>query len=324
MKRTVYATTLAALAALIACGVQSSGPSEATHAASTAQAWTHYSAPVTEDGHQAMIEYWVRGTDVVRRYWEEGTLRYDERCEGRRLTVHEILPSGYDDKPPFTYREVSDREDAESCFAAATYDELKFLHAPSTLPQAESTTTSDGRAALRWVGPTGHEFIVDAQTSLPIRSDYGTEDDTVITVAFGAFSMTTEATNPPAPRVEWAGFQETLDVPVDEAGQRQGLTEVPSSIEGLPLSHSSSFRTQNLEQPTYYLIWGDDSRNVQMVTTVATLPEEFLGYSADGTEYNAQDGAKHVKIGTVGGDAALLRAALKALRPSALDDQRVH
>jgi len=328
MRRTLSLplSALAALAALVACGIHSSAPQETMH--ETAQAvtasltWTRYAAEATEDGHSAKIEYWLRGSEVVRQYWQEGALLYDERCAGRQLTVREMLPSGEEDKPAFTYKEVSDRDDDESCFAAATHDELQYLHNPGSLAQGESVTTADGRAALRWVGGTGQEFVVDAQTSLPVRVDYGTEDG-IATIAFGTFSVTTEAARPNAPEVEWTGFQEMLDVPAGEVGMKQGLATVPATVEGLSLSHSRSFRTQNLAVPTYYLIWGDDSRNIQMVTTVATLPDELLGYSADGTEYNAQDGDRHVKIGTIGGDANLLRASLKVLRPAALDDPRV-
>ncbi|WP_394845487.1 hypothetical protein LZC95_51705 [Pendulispora brunnea] len=320
MKRILSLTVCAALATMFACGVESSSPQNTSEAPVTSATWTHYSAPVTEDGHEARIEYWVRGTEVVRRYWEEGALLYDERCDGNRLTVRQMLPSGVEGKGPFNYKEVSDRQDAESCFQAATSDELRYLHNPASLSQAEHVQLSDGRAALRWVGTAGAEYTVDAQTSLPIRADYVMEGE-VVNLSFGAFSVTTEAASPAAPEVEWTGFQEMLDVPAIEA--RQGLEQVPETVAGLPFQHAYSFRTQNLTQPTYYLIWGNDDRNVQMVTTVAALPEALLGYSADGTDYNAQDGDRHIKIGTIGGDAELLRAALKVLRPAALDDTRV-
>lgn len=317
-------SALVLLPLFAACGTESTGQPSGTKAHPNASTWTHYTSEVVEDGHAAVIQFWVRGDEVVRQYWQDGALLYDERCEGRRLSIREMLPSRLPEKAPFNYKEVADREDVSACFAAATHDELRYLRAPESMPTGERITLSDGRAALRWIGATGHHFVVDAQTALPVRADYGSEESGGITsIAFGKFTRVPDVKPPVAPEVEWTGFQETLDIPVAEAGKALGLDQVPEGIDGLKLKRSSTFRTQNLALPSYHLVWGDDIRNVQMVSTAATLPTELLGMAHDGTEYDAQEGTRHVKIGTVGGHAALVRAALRVLRPAALEDSRV-
>ncbi|HYO95903.1 MAG TPA: hypothetical protein VER33_15400 [Polyangiaceae bacterium] len=300
-------------------GGTSSGPTSLT------SSWTHYSSDVVEDGHPARIEYWVRGTEVVRQYWQNGALLYDERCEGKRLTISELSNLNVAGREPFKYREISDRDSPAACFDAATHEELRYLVSPEKLPAAEKVKLSDGRAALRWVEQSGHQFVVDAELGLPVRVDYGSdESDGTVSIAFGPFNVDTTATQPAAPSAEWTGYQETKDVPSEEAGRVLGLAEVPSSVAGLKLRHSWSYLTQNLSEPTYYLLWGDHAKNVQMVTTRATMPEHLRGFSPDGREYDAQDGERHVKVGTQGGSANLLLEALAVLRPSALLDVRVH
>lgn len=317
-------SALVLLPLLAACGTESAGQPSGAKAHSQSLTWTHYTSEVVEDGHSAVIQFWLRGNEVVRQYWQDGALLYDERCEGRRVSIREMLPSGVPDKAPFNYKEVADREDVNACFAAATHDELRYMKAPETMPKGERIELPDGRAALRWVGATGHHFVVDAETALPVRVDYGSEESGGVTsIAFGKFTVVRDVKPPAAPEVEWTGFQETLDVPVAEAGKALGLDAVPEQIDGLKLNRASTFRTQNLALPSYHLVWGDGVRNVQMVSTAATLPTELLGMAHDGTEYDAQEGPRHVKIGTVGGHAALVRAALRALRPAALQDTRV-
>jgi hypothetical protein len=325
MNRLTSLVILAALAS--ACGNGSAPARHEERAASASEAleWTHYSSDITEDGHPAVVKYWVRGAEVVRQYWQDGVLLYDERCEGKRASVREMLPAGIDGKPAFNYKEVSDREDAEACFAAATHDELRYLRHPESLPVPERITLPDGRRGLRWVGPTGHQRIVDEKSSLPIRIDYGSaESGGIATIGFAEFSRDRVPAPPAAPEVEWTGFQETFDVPVSEAGRALHLDDVPAAIDGLTLRRAWSFRTQNLAKPSYYLIWGGDDKNLQMITTFATLPEDRRGFSEDGTEYDAQEGERHVKIGTIGGDARLVRSAIAVLRPGYSNDPTVH
>ena len=316
-----YASTmLSCLVFSLGC---SSPPIESTrpNAAAAELGWTHHHTSVVEDGHPAEVDYWLRGDEVVRQYRENGALTYDERCEGKRLFIRELEPPSA--KPGFSYKESSDRESARSCFDAATHDELRYLRGSSDLGKPERVTLSDGRAGLRWVGGSGHQFVVDEKTKLPVRVDYGSEESGGITnIAFSAFKSEVVAEPPGAPEVEWSGFQATSDVPIAEAGTALGLSSVPNTVAGLPLAHSWSFLTQNLSEPSYYLIWGDDTRNIQLISTRARLPEALRGYSSDGTEYDTQEGERHVKVGTIGGDAGVLRRALSVLRPAALQDSK--
>jgi hypothetical protein len=315
-------TMISCLALSLGC---SSQPTESANPQSKAApiGWTHHHTTIVEDGHPAEIDYWIRGDEVVRQYRDNGAIAYDERCEGKRLFIRELAPPNDEAKPGFSYKESSDRDSARSCFDAATHEELRYLRGSSDLGMPEHITLSDGRGGLRWIGGSGHQFVVDEKTKLPVRVDYGSEESGGITnIAFNAFESEVVAQPPAAPEVEWSGFQATSDVPVAEAGTALGLSSVPNTVAGLRLGHAWSFLTQNLSQPTYYLIWGDDARNVQLISTRATLPEALRGYSPEGTEYDTQEGDRHVKVGTIGGDAAVLRAALSVLRPSALEDSK--
>jgi len=296
---------------------------DAEGSSASALSWTHYRSSIVEDEHPAQVDYWLRGEEVVRQYRQNGALMYDERCEGNRLTIREMLPA-LEDKPGFNYREVYEHDTPQACFDAATHEELGYLRARASLGKPEALQLADGRSGLRWVGATGHELVVDAATLLPVRLTYGGDESGGMTsIAFSPFSIEPASASPLPPEADFAGFQETVHVDPSEVAAVVGLQQVPSTVAALGLQHVWSYRTQNLSAPTYYLIWGDDARNVQLVSTAATLPEELRGFSADRTEYDTQEGARHVKVGTIGGDAALLARALVELRPQALTDERV-
>lgn len=318
----VAATLLLALAG---CGGSKATFDLGAGQSSTAVGWSHYQSSVTEDGHSAEIEYWVEGEAVVRQYRQDGVLLYDERCVGNRLSIREMRPSEVEGKPAFNYKEESDRDSAATCFDSATHEELRYLRGRLIDSQPEAVKLADGRSGLRWVGASGHEFVVDAATKLPARLSYGSEESGgLTTIAFSPFSVEANTAPPVAPEVDWTGYQDTSNVEPMEAGRALGLSEVPTTVAGLALRHSWSYRTQNLSLPTYYLIWGDDSVNIQAISTAATLPEELRGFSSDHTEYDRQDGTRHFKVGTIGGDAILVRRALQQLAPAALEDTRVH
>ena len=63
-----------------------------------------------------------------------------------------------------------------------------------------------------------------------------------------------------------------------------------------------------------------EAQGVSVPATPEGQERKLLGFSADGSEYNAQEGDRHVKVGVIGGDSALLRRSLAILRPAALDD----
>lgn len=276
--------------------------------------WKTVSGTRESGADRVEFELHYRGQEAVLIERRGDVIVYDARCTGTEFTER------FDDAANAVVRRDLAPED---CFRFATGSLLGVAGVRKSPDyDLEGTVEVGGRAGEVWTrtsDATKVGVVLDSRTGLPLQAT--DPQGTTVYWSYTRMDVVSDGVVPPpgSASVGSPSVETYQDLSLDALAPTFGLTTLPESIGGLPFDTGFSYLGGELSGPTYYAIWSDATgRQVQLIRALASLPADTPTVEDIGgaVVLNLQEGSAHVQIQAT--DLALLREAVRALRPEAL------